>query len=355
MSFKYMSLMLAAAAAHPSITIKENGKPKTLYAVGPDWYSPKGGDRMEIPHGGRSYLATSNALGPDNFYGVNLLGGSISYDVDLSQSGCSCNAALYLISMPGKDWNGNPSGGEGGDYYCDANMVNGQWCPEFDIMEANTYAWHSTPHKCDSPNDKGHYSNCDRGGNCFQVAHQKLNGIYGPGNQYPINTQKEFHVKFSVDTDGNFKVEFTQNGQTHSMASDGSCFGYLGMIKNDLANNMALAISNWGTDWGTMSWLDQDTGCQGECNNNPTLVIKNIEYTSGSGPSPGPGPKPGPTDFDFGSECQTKSDDDCSLVNCKDHMCKWSWPRNDPAKWSSKDAKCRCQAHWMEQEDSILY
>ena len=40
------------------------------------------------------------------------------------------------------------------------------------MMEANTYAWHSTPHKCDSPTDKGHYNNCDRGGSVFQVAHQ---------------------------------------------------------------------------------------------------------------------------------------------------------------------------------------
>lgn len=351
MSYKYLALTLGVAAAHPSITIKENGTPKTLYVVGPDWYSPKGGDRMEIPHGGRSYLATSNSLGPDNFYGVNLLGGSISYDVNLSQSGCACNAALYLISMPGKDWNGNPNAGDGKDYYCDANMVGGQWCPEFDIMEANTFAWHSTPHKCDSPNDKGHYSNCDRGGNCFQIAHQKLNGIYGPGGQYEINTQQEFHVKASWDGDANFRIEMSQNGKTHAMSSDGSCYGYLSQIKHDIGSNMAIAVSSWGGPRNDMSWLDGDTGCWADCNNSPTVTIKNIEYTSGSGPSPGP--KPGPGDFDFGDECKTKSDDDCSLVSCKDHSCKWSWPKNDPAKWSSKDAKCRCQAHWSE--DAILF
>ena len=169
MSFKYLALTLAAANACSSINIKENGKDKKLYIVGADWYTPKGGDTMDIPHGGRSYLATSDALGPDNFYAVNLLGGAIDYDVDLSKSGCSCNAALYLILMPAKDKNGNPEKGFG-DYYCDANMVGGHWCPEFDIMEANTYAWHTTPHKCDPPTDKGHYTNCDRGGSCFQIA-----------------------------------------------------------------------------------------------------------------------------------------------------------------------------------------
>merc|ERR1712086_826715 len=42
---------------------------------------------MQIPHGGRSYLATTDALGPDNWYRVDLLGGAIEYDVDLSQDG----------------------------------------------------------------------------------------------------------------------------------------------------------------------------------------------------------------------------------------------------------------------------
>lgn len=185
---------------------------------------------MQIPHGGRSYLATTNALGPDNWYRVDLLGGSIAYDVDLSHSGCSCNAALYLILMPALDSNGQPVPGDPKytqDYYCDANDVGGNWCPEFDIMEANTWAWHTTPHKCDAPNEHGHYSNCDRGGSCFQVAFQKLNGVYGPGNQYAINTEEKFRAKIEWGTDASFTVSFTQNGQTHSMASDSGCADYL--------------------------------------------------------------------------------------------------------------------------------
>ena len=85
MSFKKLSILAGAVAADfTPITIKENDEDRHLYIVGGTWYDPKGGDRMIIPHGGRSYLATSNALGPDNFYGVNLLDGSIEYDVDLS-------------------------------------------------------------------------------------------------------------------------------------------------------------------------------------------------------------------------------------------------------------------------------
>ena len=351
---KYLALTISAAAAFPQITIKEDGQPKTLYIVGADWYTPKGGDTMDIPHGGRSYLATSDSLGPDNFYGVNLLGGSIAYDVDLSQSGCSCNAALYLISMPGKDENGNPEPSEGKDYYCDANMVGGQWCPEFDIMEANQYAWHSTAHKCDDPTDKGHYNNCDRGGSCFQIAKQKLDGIYGPGTQYPINTLQPFHVKISFKETAHFKIEMTQGGQTKSMESDSGCDSYLNLVQGDLFNNMAIAVSSWGGPFSDMAWLDQDTGCSGDCTNSPTVTIQNIEYTSGSG-KPGPGPQPKPGDYEYGSECNTLQDDDCKLFNCKEHMCKWSWPRNDPAKWSSKDAHCRCQEHYAQTKDAILF
>ena len=35
--------------------------------------------------------------------------------------------------MPGN----NP--GDGGDYYCDANLGNNIWCPEYDTWEGNKY------------------------------------------------------------------------------------------------------------------------------------------------------------------------------------------------------------------------
>ena len=94
-------------------------------------------------------------------------------------------------------------------------------------MEANVYAFQATPHKCDAPNSKGHYYNCDRGGQCYQKAWKKLSGKYGPGDQYPINTKKEFHVKVSFSTEAQFKLELSQNGQTFSMGSDSSCSWYL--------------------------------------------------------------------------------------------------------------------------------
>jgi len=45
---------------------------------------------------------------------------------------------------------------------------------------------------------------------------------------------------------------------------------------------MALVISNWGDGYNMMSWLDKDTGCRGDCRNNPTVNIDNIEYKVGN-------------------------------------------------------------------------
>jgi len=109
---------------------------------------------------------------------------------------------------------------------------------------------------------------------------------------------------------------------------------------------MALAVSSWGSSYEQMKWLDKETGCKGDCNNKPTLVIKNIAYkTAGHSPSPKP------TNYDFGGSCNLK-DGDCAHVDCMDKECRWSWPHTDPAKWKSKDAKCRCNKLRSEEFES---
>ena len=75
----------------------------------------------------------------------------MEYDVDLSTVSCGCNAALYVISMPGVGSDGLPFESSDGMHYCDAAAVGGNYCPEFDIMEANQYAYRATSHSCDTP------------------------------------------------------------------------------------------------------------------------------------------------------------------------------------------------------------
>ena len=115
--------------------------------------------------------------------------------------------------------------------------------------------------------------------------------------------------------------------------------GYLANMTNDMKGNMAFVVSNWG---GDASWLWHDR-CSGSCNW-PSLTLSNIKITTGgAGPSP-PGPTPiDPNNYDFGDACSSAHDDFCADMGCPsvDH-CRWSWPKTDPAKWSSKDAHCRC-------------
>ena len=89
-------------------------------------------------------------------------------------------------------------------------------------MEANKYAWQTTPHNCDAPSDKGFYSSCDAAGQCMQNTTEKIGG-YGPeGSQ--VDTNRPFHVKHVVtESEGKavkFETFFSQDGRTVSMGSD---------------------------------------------------------------------------------------------------------------------------------------
>ena len=49
------------------------------------------------------------------------------------------------------------------------------------------------------------------------------------------------------------------------------------------------------------------------------------------------------TSYTYGNACGNLHDQDCA-INPGCTSCKWSWPSSDPAKWSSSDAKCRCES-----------
>lgn len=114
---------------------------KDLYIAQTHWSEiyPMGSSNthFEMGHNGRAYLTESEDWDPNAYFRPNLLGGSMEYDVDLSRVSCGCNAALYMIGMPGVSADGSPFESTDGMHYCDANEIGGNFCPEFDIMEAN--------------------------------------------------------------------------------------------------------------------------------------------------------------------------------------------------------------------------
>ena len=212
-----------------------------------------------------------------------------------------------------------------------------------DIMEANIYNWHTTPHTCDSPDSKNHFSNCDRSG-CGKGLHDVDPNSYGPGSNFRINTWNPFHAKIDFN-----KVEspyermdkivltLTQgSNQFQLTVADRDCaYGYLDNMKTPLEQGMTLWVSNWGNSYNTMSWLDGGL-CSGDCNPNYTSKVSNINFTTGGSSPPHP---PKPQEYTYGDAC-------ASISNCNGKCtsnCDWSWPINDPEKWASKDAACRCK------------
>lgn len=254
-----------------------NGSYYTLYAAAS--FGAGGGNNYTCPANGRGYLSTTASLDFSNpqYYKPNLLGGSVEWDVDLSRHECGCIAAFYLVSMPGHYENGTNWMNTDGWGYCDANKVNGNFCPEFDLMEANKWSWATTPHKCDAPSGKGFYYNCDGGGQCASNIVDKLGRYgYGPGSNYTIDTTKPFHAKVSfANNNGQFSTYTTtlsQAGRSQSMT--GNC-SYLNAMTWDIQGHMAFVVSNWG---GSASWLWKDR-CSGSCNW-PNLTISNLKITS---------------------------------------------------------------------------
>merc|ERR1712178_335820 len=56
--------------------------------------------------------------------------------------------------------------------------------------------------------------------------------------------------------------------------------GYFGQLHSAQMNHHTIVMSLWGTDWNTMSWLDQMTGCGGDCNEDSTVTFSNIKITT---------------------------------------------------------------------------
>ena len=56
---------------------------------------------VQLTHGSRFYFARSDAClaRPQHYSAWPLVGATLSFTVDISQAGCGCNVAAYLVSM----------------------------------------------------------------------------------------------------------------------------------------------------------------------------------------------------------------------------------------------------------------
>lgn len=264
----------AIAYNNGAITIKIDGQDITKYVLSTNASTQNirvSNNSITLIAGGRVYIgnSASNNLTPSSYYYFDLQDDKsqskrLAFDVDLSQVGCSCNGALYLVSMPAYGSNQQPQPGKDGAYYCDANQVGGTYCPEMDVIESNMYAMASTAHTCNYQ-PPHYYSYCDRGG-CGTNILDSHESEYGPGKK--IDTNKPFTLSVIFTKGGNNKLAsitntFEQEGK--SIFFNTCNANYLEWMGYSLPG-IVMTMSLWGTGPGGMSWLDGKSGCQGGCN-----------------------------------------------------------------------------------------
>jgi hypothetical protein len=248
------------------------------------------GSSITVSAGPRFFMTqscqSSFGSGGGVFSSVKLIGGSISFTVDVSKLGCGTNAAFYLVSMPGGSATSTT------DFYCDANCVGGQCCPEMDLFEANRHALQVTPHSCSSAT-----AGCD-GGGCAKNFMKDISNGYGAGTGFKINTDNPYTVKVSFSGSGStlnsITTTLTQGSNSISLTHDSGCGSNLSGMGKRLSNGMVPVWSYWT---GGMMWLDQ-----GPCSSdNPEVkgnwVFSDLQITgsigTASGPTPPPPPPPG--------------------------------------------------------------
>jgi hypothetical protein len=81
--------------------------------VGNNSFTMKGNSRVYFAKDGSTKFSLNNG---DFYWHTLLLGMKLSYNADISNVGCGCNAAAYFSQMPGYDSNGNVAQSTGNDF-----------------------------------------------------------------------------------------------------------------------------------------------------------------------------------------------------------------------------------------------
>jgi len=122
-------------------------------------------------------LKAEDIDGADYVQALSLRGGSLSYDVDLSEMDCGCVAGMYLV--------------QASDNCIDTKMNGDSGCQSIDVMQANKHGFNVQAHPCAD-------GDCDAVSQCsynVSVEGKKKYGksAYGPGASI-IDTNKPFSV-----------------------------------------------------------------------------------------------------------------------------------------------------------------
>jgi len=268
-----------------SLEISEDGQEKDyrLFCEESDYakgvVTDKASMTLNYGVGNSLRLSTSPSGTSGDWSYFSLLGKTLSWDVDLSNVPCGLNATFYSVYL---------SQGMG---YRDACATFFS-ATELDFMEANRYAWHTTMH-C-APNDCGGAPPMGFGGTISDPRYlfHDLSGqqtdpkrVYGPGEEYTINTLMPFHasITFGLDGTGNLSttsVKLTQGSNAIGQQYDASNEQYKGWLAKlgqqmtcDTGKGNVLVWSLWT---GGLNWLESPPCGNGS---NPKCTATSCQYT----------------------------------------------------------------------------
>jgi len=193
-------------------------------------------------------------------YFHDYLGGTVQFDVDVSNVDCGCSAGVYLTTSNDKSctWN---------DY---GTNVTPQ-CTTIDLLEANRFGFKTQTMPCLS-------GSCNAAAKCTA----KVTSGYGPGNA-GVDTTRSFHVKTSFWVDQNEsglmtdlqRIETTITQDDSSITIVQKCDILADLTDIFAGNQLAMSIST--------SIVGSPNEVSGTCSSTctaATSVIKNVVWTS---------------------------------------------------------------------------
>lgn len=218
---------------------------------------------MEMGENNRSWI---HAFASDEevtaSYRHAYLGGTLEYDVDLSQVDCACASGVYLVD----------TSEEGCDWDAKEQTISPQ-CSRVEVMEANKLGFTAASFPCE-------FGVCSSRSKSKQFTDDSQ---YGPGSDYTIDSTQPFKVTtkfFAPQNDGGFgdlvKIETClQQGESMvTLIQDDE--DYLYALSEKLNYKMALVVSNF--DAG-MSNDMSDGQCTNNCGEYKSK-LSNLRFTS---------------------------------------------------------------------------
>lgn len=218
-------------------------------------------DEITVGGNNRAFVfATPDESSETNAFMWDLLGGSLTFDVDVSGVGCQCAAGAYLVKIE-----------EDGVCSCDVKEFGTEpGCSRIELMEANPWHFNVATYPC-------------AGGQCAgtSATAQSANG-YGPGSSIdstmPYTVQTRFWADYYTDTGSwalnSIETTLTQGGNSVQLIQNDSA------IMNAVAWDLYLKYATSVSSFYAGSEFDNPGGvCSAACADS-TNFVSNIRWVT---------------------------------------------------------------------------